>query len=99
MFAKLMIITLLLACLAGGLLGLRQQRLQFAHDNAALHARIAALRADLWEAQVRAAESVQPDRLRQSLDRARLALEPDAAAPGAPETRFARLPAADASRP
>ena len=95
MFAKLMTITLLLACLAGGLLALRQRRLCVAHDNAALHARIAALRADLWEAQVRAAEAIQLDRLRQSIDRAQFALEPDADA--AREARFARLP--DAGEP
>ena len=99
MFAKLMTITMLLACLAGGLLVLRHERLQVANQNALLHQRIAALRCELWQAQVQAAEMVRPTRLRQRLSDTVLAMqlaEPDGEVSSA---RWARAGSISADRP
>ncbi|MBI1368918.1 MAG: hypothetical protein GC162_09730 [Planctomycetes bacterium] len=88
MFAKLVTMTLLLVCLASAMLVLRQHRIQLANDSAVLHQQIVHLRQEIWDAQGKAANVLEPRQLRNRIDAAQLALEP--VAPSAsPATRFA----------
>lgn len=76
MFAKLCTLTVLLTATIAGLLMLRQQRLEMAHESATLHRRIVQARQELWSAQTRAADLLRPDDLQRRVKQSELVLEP-----------------------
>jgi hypothetical protein len=75
MFSKLVGLTLMVMCLAGALLALRQHRLELAHDNAELFSQIVSTRQNLWDAQARSAALLQPQRIHSKLEQAQVAVE------------------------
>ena len=76
MFPKLIALTLLLVALAGGLLLLRQQRLETAHRTAAVHIDVQKMREAVWAEQVRSGRLLPPDELRRRIRRAGIELLP-----------------------
>lgn len=76
MYAKLFIAVLAITVLGAALLGLRQQRLQTMHEMAELHADMDRARRDTWNLQVEIGEKIEPDRLREAIERNQLVLEP-----------------------
>ncbi len=75
MFPKLVGLTLMIMCLAGTLLALRQHRLELAHDNAELFSQIITTRQAMWDARSRSAVLQQPNRIYQKMAQSQLALE------------------------
>jgi len=90
MFAKLVTLTLLLVCLAGAMLVLRQHRLELANDSATLHNQVVDLREAIWDAQTRAAGQVRPQLLQDRIDEAQVAVETIPPPSLGPDTRFAQ---------
>jgi cell division protein FtsL len=76
MFAKLLVAVVILTGIGGMLLGLRQQRLQMMHEMALLHAQLDRSRLHTWDLQVRISQHLEPQRLREAIQRADLKLEP-----------------------
>lgn len=76
MFARLMVVLLVAAALAVALLGLRQQRLEIAHDIARSTRRIEQTRLQLWNLQAQVSNRVQPLALTEAIDRAQLKMQP-----------------------
>lgn len=75
---KLMVLTAALLLVAGGLLAMRQQELQFARESALLHSEIRRSEQALWNAQAGAARLLRPRQLQRRIDAAQLVLEPAA---------------------
>ena len=73
---KLAALTLLVVGLAGTLLVIRQQRIDVAHETAALRGEIEQLRHDVWRAEAEASYRLQPDGIRQRIESIDLVLEP-----------------------
>ena len=92
MYAKLFIAVLATVVLGAALLGLRQQRLQTMHEMAELHADMDKARRDTWDLQVRIGEQIEPERLREAIERNQLVMEPSTRATEAapPPTQFVR---------
>jgi len=82
-FTKALAIIATATVIAVLLLGLRQRRLASMYEMAHLHAQINHARYTIWDTQVRIADRLEPSRLTQAVQRAKLSLEP--AAPGAAE--------------
>ena len=76
MFAKLVALTLAIALLGAGMLQLRQNRLELSSRTASIHTQIIRARHDLWQAQTRADEQLNPIALQRRIDDAELAFEP-----------------------
>jgi hypothetical protein len=76
MFPKLLAMTLFMIALAGGMLLMRQHRLELAHRAARTHAQAIETRQQLWTTQVEAASLISPESLKQHLSRTQLAMEP-----------------------
>lgn len=68
MFAKLIVAILAIAVLGCALLGIRQSRMQAAHDLAQTRLRIAEHDADLWMLRAEVAERVTPTQVRAMAD-------------------------------
>lgn len=68
MFAKLILVIVALALLGCALLGIRQSRMQAAHDLAQTRLKIAELDAELWMLRAEIAERVTPSRIRAMAD-------------------------------
>jgi hypothetical protein len=100
MFPKLVGLTLMLVCLAAGLLAFRQHRLELAHQNADLFSQIVSTRQSLWDTQARSATLLQPQRLQQRIDKAQLAMVPvEPPVVAHPEQGFARRDTGDSRLP
>lgn len=82
MLAKLIMVVVFAAAIGAVLLGLRQQRLQMSHEMAKMHAKINKARQETWDMQVRISERMEPEALKEAIERAKLDLEP--ITPGAP---------------
>jgi len=67
MRAKLVVLILAATGVAGTLLGVRQQRLQAAHELVELHRRIVKADESLWRLRVEIAERVTPERVQRML--------------------------------
>lgn len=95
MYAKLFIAVLATVVLGAALLGLRQQRLQTMHEMAELHADMDRARRATWDLQVRIGEKIEPDRLREAIERNQLVMEPSTRAnePAPPPAQFVQGPA------
>jgi hypothetical protein len=76
MYPKLVALTVMIALLGAGMLVLRQHRLELASRAASTHARIIQARHELWQAQTRAADQINPLALQRRIDQSELALEP-----------------------
>ena len=76
MFYKLAILTVMLVALGGGLLVLRQQRLEEANRAAVLYGQIQRTRQAIWADQAHTAALLRPRELGQRIERANLTLEP-----------------------
>ncbi len=95
MYAKLFVTVLAATALGAGLLGLRQQRLQTMHEMAELHADMDRPRRDTWDLQIEIGEKIEPDRLREAIDRNQLVMEPSTRAPDSadlPPSQFVQGP-------
>lgn len=68
MFAKLIVVIVALALLGCALLGIRQSRMQAAHDLAQTRLKIAEHDAELWMLRARIAERVTPVQIRAMAD-------------------------------
>lgn len=96
MYAKLIVLTVLLVGLAAGLFSLRHQHAQVCGELIAQRRTAQRLQTDLWQAQALAANVLTPQYVRQQITRAQLALEP--ATPqlaGTNHVDFARSDAVD----
>ncbi|MCE9592217.1 MAG: hypothetical protein K8S99_17060 [Planctomycetes bacterium] len=82
-FTKSLAIITFATVIAVLLLGFRQQRLATMHEMARLHSKMNQSRQTMWDMQVRIADRLDPARLTQAVDRAKLRLEPST--PGAAE--------------
>ena len=96
MYAKLFVTVLAATALGAAVLGLRQQRLQTMHEMAELHADMDRTRRETWNLQIQIGERVEPDRLREAIDRNQLVMEPStrAAEPSLQPSQFVQGPTA-----
>lgn len=78
MFPKLFVAIVFAAAVGAALLGLRQHRLELMHDMVRVHREMDAVRQQTWDVQVRIAEQLEPEALRQAIEQADLSLEPAA---------------------
>lgn len=93
MYAKLIVLTVLLVGLAGSLLMLRHQRVRVSSELVTRHAQAQRLHRELWQVQADAAALLTPRFVKQQIERAQLALEPATPDVGdGPLTDFARHP-------
>ena len=76
MYSKILVVMLLAMAAAGGLLTLRQRRIEISHDVAVLHDQIHESRYALWDVQTSIAEQMNPQSMQASIVRAQLELEP-----------------------
>ncbi|MFA9478355.1 hypothetical protein ACERK3_08605 [Phycisphaerales bacterium AB-hyl4] len=76
MFPKLFVAIVFAAAIGAVLLGLRQHRLEMMHDMVRVHREMDAVRQQTWDLQVRIAERLEPEALRDAVERADLSLEP-----------------------
>jgi len=76
MYAKLIVLTVLLVIMSVALLALRHQHTRRSHDLVQQHRLAHRLQTDLWQAQAHAATYLTPQFVRQQIKRAQLVLDP-----------------------
>lgn len=91
MFIKWLSLIVFAVAVAAGLLVFRQQQIDAMHVMTRQHARMHSQQQALWMLQSDIASNLQPDSLREALERAQLELEPDVADPPAGLRQPARL--------
>lgn len=70
MFVKLLIIIIVVGAMACALLVNRQQRIDTAHEIAAVHQRLIAQEQTLWRLRMEIAQRVKPEYIKKRIDRA-----------------------------
>lgn len=98
MFAKLLITILSLGLVAAALLVVRQQRIDIAHDMAALHERIVDQEAQLWRLRAEVVRRCRPEDVRAALEHSGLVWQTIPNQPNNTNNNETRL-ASDNTRP
>lgn len=76
MYPKLFVAIVFAVGIGAVLLGLRQQRLETMHDMVRMHREMDAVHQQTWDMQVRIANQLEPEMLREAVEQAQLTLEP-----------------------
>ncbi|MEX0655683.1 MAG: hypothetical protein WD534_16420 [Phycisphaeraceae bacterium] len=76
MYPKLFVAIVFAVVIGAVLLGMRQQRLEAMHEMVRMHREMDAIRQQTWDLQVRIAGELEPELLREAVERANLTLEP-----------------------